>query len=530
MATKLERMQEAERRGILPQHLVERLTEARKRGLIPSQAIEQPIEQPIAVEAPQEPTKEPIFGSLGEDLSKRGAEIGKIYRGGYPEQNPLEDIGQILGQVGRGAGEIVGETVSRFVGNIDKDLAGGAGSEYVKGKMQEIANTEGGQDALKAMQGGIESYQAWAKENPRFARNVSAVTGIIELIPAISGGKAAVKSSIEGVKAIGELATPTAKAAGRYGSAVKRGATLPPIKPTQTADELRSLASAKYTEAAAKGGVIKETTVDKFLDKVVADVMPQTKVGQSLAGKSEVAKIMDDLSTNIRGKQISLDEAQDIDEYLSEAIDGFIEMGRPTKQGKKLIQVQDSFRKSIENAVEGDIVGGMEGFKALKDARGLWHKASKMSDVERIITRAEMMDNPATGIKTGFRTLFNNPNRIKGFNKAERAAIEKAANSGVVGDLLKMGGSRLVSIIAAGSGAGVLPVAGAVAGGLIARGGAGALQTKRALDVARTISTGKPQSALKRLANRGRGISREVKKQAEKDLGRSGLSKLANEI
>ena len=156
---------------------------------------------------------------------------------------------------------------------------------------------------------------------------------------------------------------------------------------------------------------------------------------------------------------MTLDSAQELDELLGEAIDGFTEMGRVTKQGKKLLDIQSKLRDMINQADDSLIIGGKEGFDALKQGRKLWATSRKLSDIERIVQRAEQMDQPATGIKSGFRTLLNNPNRIKGFTNAEKAAIRKAADTGGATDLLRTLGSRLVSIgsfVKGGSAAGVL--------------------------------------------------------------------------
>jgi hypothetical protein len=94
------------------------------------------------------------------------------------------------------------------------------------------------------------------------------------------------------------------------------------------------------------------------------------------------------------------------------------------------------------------------GFDALKEGRMLWSKQAKLRDIERIITRAEMSDNPATTIKTGFRTLFNNANKVKYFNETEKKLIKKAATTGIITDSLRTIGSRLIPIgsIVAGGG------------------------------------------------------------------------------
>lgn len=260
--------------------------------------------------------------------------------------------------------------------------------------------------------------------------------------------------------------------------------------PAPSADEIRKQASNLYKEAAQKGGTLKPEFTDKFVDAVEA-LKPQTKLGKMVGGKSEFSKVVDRFS-KIRGNSISLDEAQELDELLGDAIDEFTEMGKLTKQGVKLRDIQSTFRNMIEDADPSLVDGGKEGFNALKDARKLWSTSRRLADVEKIIQRAELMDNPATGIKSGFRTLLNNPNRLKGFTKEEQAAIKNAAETGELTDLLRTGGSKLLSLMATAKGG---PAAGAItyAGSALSKNAATNVQMKKATDLADLIARqGKP--------------------------------------
>lgn len=224
---------------------------------------------------------------------------------------------------------------------------------------------------------------------------------------------------------------------------------LEPVRRTSvnrlSADDIKAQASKAYKLAREKGGTIKAETTNAFLDDVSNKIMPQTEAGKILSGDSPVTKIMDRLN-NLRNRPLTLDEAQEIDEFLGDAIDGLTEMGRVTKQGKKLLEVQDSLRNIIDNADIADIDGTKEGFEALKKGRQLWARSAKLRDVEKIITRAEMSQQPANALKSGFRTLYNNPKRMRGFSKAEKEAVRKAAESGIVSELLTGPASRLFGI------------------------------------------------------------------------------------
>lgn len=283
---------------------------------------------------------------------------------------------------------------------------------------------------------------------------------------------------------LGAVAAPVATAVGAglsklTGSGAE--STLP------TADSLRKMASNKYKEAASLGGEFKPEFTDKFVEKI-AGMKPQTEIGKIVGGDSDFSKFVDKLDT-IKGKPFSLDAAQEFDEHLGDMIDNFSEHGKLLKEGKKLLDIQTTFRKMINDADETMLVGGKDGFNALGEARKMWSDSRKLNDIERIVTRGEDYDNAATVIKNGFRTLANNPERMKGYSATEAAAIRKAAQSGIVSDTLRtLLGSRL---IASGIGAHAGGLGGAAAGAVTsaaARSGAEALQLSRAQKVAEAIA------------------------------------------
>lgn len=292
----------------------------------------------------------------------------------------------------------------------------------------------------------------------------------------------------------GAMATPTLISAGQR--AVKSSPTLSrfvseessapaKIAPQATSEDIRQLASQAYQTAGQQGGILTPQFTNKFIAESGKSA-PQTQAGKLLAGDSDVAKIVDRIK-GLKDRPLNLDEAQEIDEFLGDAIDGFTEMGRVTKQGKKLLDIQTSFRRMIDDAQPGDLQGGAQGFQSLKDARRLWAAAARMRDVERIITRAEQMDVPATGIRTGFRTLYNNPNRMRGFNKEEAALIKKAAETGKATDLLRTFGSRLIAIGGLMSG-NPASAAAATAASTASRSAAGRLQLNRAQKIINKIA------------------------------------------
>jgi hypothetical protein len=122
-----------------------------------------------------------------------------------------------------------------------------------------------------------------------------------------------------------------------------------------------------------------------------------------------------------------------------------------------------------------------------------------MQDIEKIQTRAALSDNPATTIKSGVRTLLSNPSRIRGYSDDEVAALQDAADRGIVGSTLHVMGSRLWPMVGSALGEGIGGIPGAAVGGgiahagsTIARNAAGSLQANRLANVLKTMGSNVP--------------------------------------
>lgn len=136
--------------------------------------------EPAPAPAP-EPTPEPsrpnFFERVGEDINKRGEMAMDIKDAGMSgEQTAGETVLQLIGKVGAGSVlDIIGEGVVSAgygVQNVTPDPV----EDWIKTYMfdpfvQQPLVKEG----LSAMQSGTESYQNWAENNPRLARNFDAL-------------------------------------------------------------------------------------------------------------------------------------------------------------------------------------------------------------------------------------------------------------------------------------------------------------------------------------------------------------------
>ncbi|MCF0075437.1 hypothetical protein LZD49_33470 [Dyadobacter sp. CY261] len=258
-------------------------------------------------------------------------------------------------------------------------------------------------------------------------------------------------------------------------------------KPSITSDMIKAKSSEAYKLADDVGGILTPNFTNKFTQSL-SDILPKDEIGIALAKNNPSTKIISELNQIIQDKPLTLQNLQAIDEFLGNKVDDLMDAGRLTKEGRKVLDIQDTLRNLVDSADETMIAGGKEGFESLKEGRRLWSAQAKLRDIEKIIARAEMTDNPATAIKTGFRNLALNEKRMRGFTPEQRKAINKAADSGIITDTLRTLGSRLIPVIAGASGGGLGAAALAQAGSMASRGAATKMQVGKAAKVARMIA------------------------------------------
>lgn len=323
---------------------------------------------------------------------------------------------------------------------------------------------------------------------------------------------------IAGIKQAGKVSDPTIAALKGAGNAIAGRKSAPAIP---TAADIRTQSGALFNQADQLGGTLQPHITNAWINKA-ASVLPQTSAGKTVLGETPATQLVGRLD-QLRDKPLTLSEAQEIDSALGEMANSQVDAktGHYNAEGYKLLDIQHSLRDSIENASAADITGGKAGFDTLVKARNLWAASARMADVERVINRAEGRDNPATILKNGFSTLANNAKHMKGYSAEEKAAIQRAAKTGIVTGALRVAGSRLVPIGAGTAGSVGGPV-GALASATVgygiseaSRALANHLQLKRSNNVRATIAkrTQAPKqqrAVLPRVAVKARNIGRQT--------------------
>lgn len=265
-----------------------------------------------------------------------------------------------------------------------------------------------------------------------------------------------------------------------------------------TAAEAKGMANQAYKKADELGGMLSPQVTNTFIADASKSLKPQTEAGLLVAGKSAATDLTDRL-TGLVDKPLSLQSAQEVDEELGNLISKEYGITGLSKDGKKMLDLQTAFRKSLNDATpeNGGILGNKDGFSAWQEGKKLWSKAAQLRDVETIINKAQLADQPANAIRSGFRTLANNPARLRSYDPEIRGLIRNAAKHGVVGNLLRVAGSRLLPIVAGGGGF----VAGGPIGAGVSLAGAEGL-SYGARKAGQTLATSKANAISQAISNK----------------------------
>lgn len=394
----------------------------------------------------------------------------------------VQALGSELGILGNVAGQGIANVASAGFNALPERW-----QDIAKQKANDIIRSDIGQKGIEAMKFGGDIWDAFAEKNPVVARTLGAVGNIGAFVTPIPGlGRS-------GARLTKEAAEVGSGALKNIAGDIVEGAK--PLPPIPSAESVKDISRTSFKEADEIGGKLKPENSIKFVDSLES-LKKQTKWGEATTGEDAITKLVERYKP-LKDEPITLAAAQEIDEGLGQLIDGFYDAkGKISKEGLKVQKAQHAFRDMIENIPESEIEGGKAGFDAWKRGQKEWSTAVRLAEMERIIARAETMDNPATSLKAGFRMLERTG--MRGYSDAEKKAIREAARSGVIGSTLRtVLGSRLI-------GTGIGTIVGATGGPVSAAlgGTIGAAQSGLSRKAAESIAMKRVNKARREVANR----------------------------
>lgn len=264
---KLKLYLEAEKRGILPQEKAPLLAEARRRGLIPA-----------LQETPAAQEEKGLFGRIGEDIQKRGAE-GRAAIADYQadKQSLLPTVLDVLGKSGAGTiSDVVAETIKSA---YDSPIAD-AMPLVKQGKYaaQQLADTQVGRGIKDAANYVSGQYGDFAKEYPQTARHIESAANILSMAPI---GKGAQLAQSEVVAPAGQaLMTGGEKLAkaGNVKIAAKRNSF---IQDLITPKDTPTVRANQFGRATEKGLLRERVVAPTAQEQAIIDTVAELPVSKS---------------------------------------------------------------------------------------------------------------------------------------------------------------------------------------------------------------------------------------------------------
>ena len=230
-----------------------------------------------------------------------------------------------------------------------------------------------------------------------------------------------------------------------------------PFDAVKTMAEGKARAGEYYDIADRTGGGLRPSYNDSFLDGLTRDAQ-RAKQGSEVTGPNIYTQTLDAMQ-NMRGNPQSLQALSNIDKELGRRISAEYDQTGISEYGRDLINLRNKLREHIDNAAEGDTVGGNKaGFDALKTGRQAYSIAMRMGDLERMENIANGTLNPQQRMRTLINNYINDEAKTRGWDKGDLDLLRQAGKRGNTEEVLASLSSRLVGI---GTTATMGPLAGA---------------------------------------------------------------------
>jgi hypothetical protein len=251
-----------------------------------------------------------------------------------------------------------------------------------------------------------------------------------------------------------------------------RGLAGRPNAAAPTKEQLKQESAAAYDRAESSGATIKSASFDSEKNRI-AQMLADDGLDPTLHPKTTAAmkRLMDTQG------DVSFKKLETLRRIANDA-KGSIEPA-DSRMASKMIEAIDDFADNVQP--QSLTKGTPQAVAEYKTARNLWSRARKADEIDELIRRAEISapNFSASGmensLRTEFRALAKNANKMRRFTPEEQAAITKVAKGGPAENALRMMGKFApTGVVSAGLSSGLGFLAGGPAGaaGLPAAGAA----------------------------------------------------------
>jgi hypothetical protein len=298
-------------------------------------------------------------------------------------------------------------------------------------------------------------------------------------------------------------------AGGAIDKAVLGGMGLAPTGATAsraapTTEELKQLSREAYQQAEKAGVVISPSSFSSNVDDLVKTVASEG-IDSTLHPQATAAlKRLTDAAKS--GEPITLQQLETLRKVVKASA------GSLSRDERRIARIMvDSLDDYALNLGASDVVAGSANNvgQVLRNARDLWARASKGEVVDDLIERAQNRASQFSGsgyenaLRTEFRSLIQNPRRLRLFTPAEQQALKTVARGGPIENVLRYFGKLApTGVVSTALGGGLGAVAAGAPGavgvplaGAMARQGATQLTARNARLAAELMRRGGPAAA-----------------------------------
>lgn len=285
-------------------------------------------------------------------------------------------------------------------------------------------------------QNGVVDVGNLLRSDTPAGRNLRAAGQTVNLGGAAMGARA-VGNSIENRPSVKKFMTDN------------RSGSQPPPAPPPTAADMAKIAGQDYDTAAHIGGKFSADQVANKFDSSLKQAMPKPLPNGSLT--SEGQKFANSLKEfeGMFGKEFTLEDVDNLNKSFNQKINNHIDprTGAPDTDGRMLMELQTKLRRSVTDIPDN------AGNDALLNGRDAWHTKVMMQDLELVGDRASVAPgDKAKALQAGYRTLYNDKDRIASWPKEAVALLKEAAMPSATTKVLTATMPHLMSAIMGASG------------------------------------------------------------------------------
>lgn len=253
------------------------------------------------------------------------------------------------------------------------------------------------------------------------------------------------------------------------------------------ASDIKAQASQLYKQIDDAGVVIKSEPFNDFVNNVKSTVGSKVREARN----PKIVDVFRELD-EARGAPITLQKMQDLRSSISE-----LKMASEKSDRNfsgKIVDQLDQFVESLDTTkLVAPVKGDLEAIKLVPQARNLWKQSRKSELLDEIYRKAEIKSTDpyddvafATKLRSEFKTLAANKDKLRGFSAEEIKAIEDAAKGGRIENALRAFGKPLQGSVLQGQNIASLSIPAAI--GYQLGGTAGAVVGANLVPASRAVS------------------------------------------